>query len=268
MRLPRIMCVVLGALPFAQTFSAGWTWNSRTATTSPTPRASSCTKSWGFAAPAGAPSPRTWPAMARASTALGASKPAVDVGDVKRSLSTARDRLEKNRQLFDEAKLVGELEYLEGVSSEAEFWNDATSARKTLGDLNRSVRSSRCVAGGVLRVDGKFFLLHDGIDVDRCPNHLGFDNIKICVQGTTCRVHCRSTALYPCICCRLMPSHISIEGRSHQGVCRSKNRAIFDGLSHCTLMCNACYRQMQLHADHDRLFSQPHVSLVQVEVTI
>ncbi|CAM9894469.1 unnamed protein product, partial [Ectocarpus sp. 13 AM-2016] len=28
-------------------------------------------------------------------------------------------------------------EYLEGVSSEADFWNDANSARKTLGDLNR-----------------------------------------------------------------------------------------------------------------------------------
>ena len=73
----------------------------------------------------------------RPRTALGAAKLAVDVGDVKRRLSSARDRLEKNRELFDEAKLAGELEYLEGVSSEAEFWNDPNSARKTLGDLNR-----------------------------------------------------------------------------------------------------------------------------------
>ena len=61
------------------------------------------------------------------------------MGDVRRRLSSAQDRLEKNRGLFDEAKLEGELEYLEGVSSEAEFWNDADSARKTLGDLNRWV---------------------------------------------------------------------------------------------------------------------------------
>lgn len=73
----------------------------------------------------------------RRRTALGAAKLAVDVGDVRRGLSAARDRLERNRQLFDEAKLTGELEYLEGVSSEAEFWNDANAARKTLGDLNR-----------------------------------------------------------------------------------------------------------------------------------
>ncbi len=66
----------------------------------------------------------------------------MDVGDVKRGLAAAQDRLEKNRQLFDEAKLAGELEYLEGVSSEAEFWNDANSARKTLGDLNRWAASS------------------------------------------------------------------------------------------------------------------------------
>lgn len=73
----------------------------------------------------------------RPPTALRAARSAVDVGDVKRGLAAAQDRLEKNRELFDEAKLTGELEYLEGVSSEAEFWNDANSARKTLGDLNR-----------------------------------------------------------------------------------------------------------------------------------
>ena len=77
--------------------------------------------------------------------ALAAEKLAVGLGDVKRSLSTARDRLEKNRELFDEAKLKGELEYLEGVSSEADFWSDGTSARKTLGSLNR------CALLGVAR---------------------------------------------------------------------------------------------------------------------
>ncbi|CAN0460844.1 unnamed protein product, partial [Ascophyllum nodosum] len=43
----------------------------------------------------------------------------------------------KNRKLLDVAKLKGELEYLERISSEADFWDDATSARKTLEELNR-----------------------------------------------------------------------------------------------------------------------------------
>lgn len=44
-----------------------------------------------------------------------------------------------NRRMLDEAKLRGELEYLEGLSAEEGFWNDAASARKVLGDLNRCV---------------------------------------------------------------------------------------------------------------------------------
>lgn len=72
-------------------------------------------------------------------TALAAGKIVAEVGDVKRALSSARDRLEKNRELLDEAKLKGELEYLERVSSEANFWDNGASARKTLGELNRSL---------------------------------------------------------------------------------------------------------------------------------
>lgn len=68
---------------------------------------------------------------------MGVQTPAAGLGDVKRALSSARVRLEKNRQLFDEAKLTGELGYLEGVSSEPDFWDDGALARKTLGDLNR-----------------------------------------------------------------------------------------------------------------------------------
>lgn len=129
-----VLCMGLGVLPLAQTFSAVSVWSSST-TSATTPAAS-----WGRAAPprarqGGSGTVRS--TLVRPRTAVGAAKLAVDVGDVKRSLSTAQDRLEKNRELFDEAKLAGELEYLEGVSSEAEFWNDANAARKTLGDLNR-----------------------------------------------------------------------------------------------------------------------------------
>lgn len=62
-----------------------------------------------------------------------------EVGDVKRALSSVRNRLEKNRELLDEVKLKGELEYLERVSSEANFWDNGASARKTMGELNRSL---------------------------------------------------------------------------------------------------------------------------------
>ena len=70
--------------------------------------------------------------LVRPRTAWGAAKLAVDVGDVKRRLSSARDRLEKNRELFDEAKLVSEMvcTFVEVVSSEAEFWNDAIVPRR------------------------------------------------------------------------------------------------------------------------------------------
>lgn len=138
-----VLCVGLGALPLAQTFSAVSVWSSTTTAATPL---SSGNVSWGRAAgTATVPAARAGKGSSSAArstpvrprTALGAAKLAVDVGDVKRSLSSAQDRLEKNRELFDEAKLAGELAYLEGVSSEAEFWNDANSARKTLGDLNR-----------------------------------------------------------------------------------------------------------------------------------
>ncbi|CAM9678984.1 unnamed protein product [Ascophyllum nodosum] len=76
-------------------------------------------------------------ARVRRQTALVAEKLAAGFGDVKRALSVAQERLEKNRKLLDVAKLKGELEYLERMSSEADFWDDATSARKTLEELNR-----------------------------------------------------------------------------------------------------------------------------------
>ena len=77
-------------------------------------------------------------ARVRRQTALAAEKLAAGFGDLKRALSVAQERLEKNRKLLDVAKLKGELEYLERISSEADFWDDATSARKTLEELNRS----------------------------------------------------------------------------------------------------------------------------------
>ncbi|CAN0141959.1 unnamed protein product [Ectocarpus sp. 12 AP-2014] len=129
-----VVLAYVGSFPLAQTFSA--TSGIKIA---PPPSCSS-SRTWGTPASTAAQqlataAPRLTPVRPR--TALGAAKLAVDVGDVRRGLSSARERLEKNRQLFDEAKLEGELEYLEGVSSEADFWNDANSARKTLGDLNR-----------------------------------------------------------------------------------------------------------------------------------
>lgn len=42
-----------------------------------------------------------------------------------------------NRGILNEPKLRGELEYLEGLSAEEGFWNEAVSARKVLGDMNR-----------------------------------------------------------------------------------------------------------------------------------
>lgn len=78
-------------------------------------------------------------AKVRKKTALAVGKVVAEVGDVKRALSSARNRLEKNKELLDEVKLKGELEYLERVSSEADFWDNGTSARKTLGELNRSL---------------------------------------------------------------------------------------------------------------------------------
>lgn len=75
-------------------------------------------------------------------TALGA-KSGADLGEVKRALSATQERLEMNRSLLDEAKLRGELGYLETMSAEDGFWNDADNARKVLGDLNRcAVRSA------------------------------------------------------------------------------------------------------------------------------
>ena len=143
------LCVSLSALPLAQTFSAASLLSTRRTTAAP-PRPT-CSASWGRAtstapaAPARSTAARSTPL--RPQTALRAAKVAVDVGDVKRGLTAAQNRLKKNRELFDEAKLTGELEYLEGVSSEAEFWDDANSARKTLGDLNRW--AARC--GDVVR---------------------------------------------------------------------------------------------------------------------
>lgn len=158
------LCVGLGSIPLAQTFSTASIWGRR-AVPAAAGRAAPTTSSWsnnkawdttGSDATTVVPvvvvaaavtaatqdrraAGRTRPSPVRPRTALGAAKIAVDVGDVKRGLSTAQERLENNRKLFDEARLAGELEYLEGVSSEADFWNDANAARKTLGDLNRWV---------------------------------------------------------------------------------------------------------------------------------
>lgn len=134
------LCVAVARLPHAHTFS-GPSSLSRTATATATSVSLN-------SSPLGLPQPRNaavpsrrralWRSTQRqTSTALAAEKLAVCVGDVKRALSTAQGRLEKNRELFDEAKLQGELEYLEGVSSEPEFWDNGASARKTLGELNR-----------------------------------------------------------------------------------------------------------------------------------
>lgn len=73
----------------------------------------------------------------RQETAVAAGKETVELGDVKRELSSARDRLEKNQKFLDEAKLRGELQYLEGLSSQEDFWGDAAAARKVLSNLNR-----------------------------------------------------------------------------------------------------------------------------------
>lgn len=122
-----VLCIAFVALPHARTFSAAPIWRA------PPSSKNAGIKSWGVR-----PSPaRRRTCRTRAPTALGAEKLAVGAVDVKRALSMAQERLQKNRRLFDEAKLQGELEYLEGVSSEADFWNDAASARKTLGELNR-----------------------------------------------------------------------------------------------------------------------------------
>lgn len=143
MRAPlRKLCMALAALPLAQPFCAAPF--ARTAAHSVSEKA---LISWGAAPHV---RQRERPTVRRP-MALVAEKLAVGLGDVKRSLSTARSRLEKNRELFDEAKLKGELEYLEGVSSEADFWNDGASARKTLGNLNRCVRLS-FARGGEVRV--------------------------------------------------------------------------------------------------------------------
>lgn len=61
------------------------------------------------------------------------------VGEVRRALSASQERLEMNRGILNEPKLRGELEYLEGLSAEEGFWNEAVSARKVLGDMNRCV---------------------------------------------------------------------------------------------------------------------------------
>lgn len=129
----RKLCMALAALPFAQPLCAAPF--ARTATAHST----SVSKKTLISAHV---RQRERPTVRRPMT-LAAEKLAVGLGDVKRSLSTARSRLEKNRELFDEAKLKGELEYLEGVSSEADFWNDGTAARKTLGSLNRCVRCAQ-----------------------------------------------------------------------------------------------------------------------------
>lgn len=146
-----VLCVALAAVPQAQTFSAAPISTIPPSSSSRSPCDSPVgTRSWGG-----------WPhrevrqrvrGRGRRSAALAAEKLAVDVGDVKRALSSAQDRLEKNRQLFDEPKLQGELEYLEGVSSEAEFWNDGASARKTLGDLNRWVLVGRWSGGPTIEI--------------------------------------------------------------------------------------------------------------------
>lgn len=82
-------------------------------------------------------------------TALGAGNGA-DLGEVKRALSATQERLEMNRSMLDEAKLGGELEYLEAMSGEDGFWNDADNARKVLGNLSRcavrSVSLYQCMA--------------------------------------------------------------------------------------------------------------------------
>lgn len=147
MRAPlRNVCMALAALPLAQPFCAAPF--ARTAAHSTSVSEKTLT-SWGAAPHV---RQRERPTVRRP-MALAAEKLAVGLGDVKRSLSTARSRLEKNRELFDESKLKGELEYLEGVSSEADFWNDGASARKTLGSLNRWVRFTRSFArGGEVRV--------------------------------------------------------------------------------------------------------------------
>lgn len=133
----RRLCMVLAALPFAQPFCAAPF--ARTAAAHSTSVSEKALISRGAAPHV---RQRERPTVRQPMT-LAAEKLAVGLGDVKRSLSTARSRLEKNRELFDEAKLKGELEYLEGVSSEADFWNDSTAARKTLGSLNRCVRFAR-----------------------------------------------------------------------------------------------------------------------------
>eukprot|EP00953_Heterococcus_sp_UTEX-ZZ885_P011481 6653-Heterococcus_DN1.PRE.1 len=81
----------------------------------------------------------------------------LDTGDVKRQLASIRSRIEVNAdagkplmcsamarfhgqqylfkhsyRLMDSGKLRGELAYLEGVTAEDGFWDDAAAARKTL----------------------------------------------------------------------------------------------------------------------------------------
>lgn len=143
--------IVLSVLPYVQPFLAAPTSTS----TASTWHDIAAARSWNVLSSTSSPvKNRVRPG---ALTALAAAeKLAVSVGDVKRALSAAQGRLRKNRELFDEAKLKGELEYLEGVSSEAEFWNDGANARKTLSELNRyisitvSIRSTELVRVPVL----------------------------------------------------------------------------------------------------------------------
>lgn len=125
------LCLVFAAFPRAETFSRAWI-NQRCCTGRP--RIPSQEASYTEVALRGH---RRRSRGRSTTTALAAEKQAIDVGDVKRGLSSARERLEKNKRLLDVSRLRGELEHLEGISSQEGFWDDAATARKTLSDLNR-----------------------------------------------------------------------------------------------------------------------------------
>ncbi|CAM9364139.1 unnamed protein product [Chrysoparadoxa australica] len=65
-----------------------------------------------------------------------------DAGVLQKKLSGISNRLVDVRGLIDEEKLLGELEYLQGVSAEGDFWDAADEATATLTKLSKLQRMS------------------------------------------------------------------------------------------------------------------------------
>ncbi|CAM9832047.1 unnamed protein product, partial [Phaeothamnion confervicola] len=75
------------------------------------------------------------PRVSLAATVPATGAAETEVGDVRRELAALKERLAANAELLDDAKLAGELEYLEGVSGEDGFWDDPAAARAALARL-------------------------------------------------------------------------------------------------------------------------------------